>query len=234
MTSPAFRVVIACTLILILSVGLICGHFDHSATSQFAPVAWLSHMQIHERRNWGAFLLLQTLVAISGVIPASFVGIAAGMIFGLAFGFDLAAASTLAGAVIAFALARSVFRPLIEGYLARRPGLQRLDGAIAQDGWSNVVLLRLSPIMPFAITSYALGLTAISWRNYVIGTPASLPPLFCYVAMGHFAGRGVYGLQTGMSPLKLIMLGIGIVATGWFTLHLGAITRRSFADGQPN
>lgn len=227
MGSPVVRILIAGLFFLVLAACVI-------ATHQLAGVSggWLSQLHIWENDSWGLFLLLQTLVAISGVVPASLVGVAAGALFGLTFGFELAACSTLSGAMIAFILARTICRPLVEGFLSKRPGLQRLDGAISQDGWRSVVLLRLSPIMPFAITSYALGLTAITWRNYLLGTLASLPSLFCYVAMGHFASSGLYGLHAGASDLKLAMLACGVVATGWLTLHLGKIGRRSLATGK--
>lgn len=213
-------------LLLILAGCFIAAHI-RSVDLAGMPEAWLSQLQVWGRGTWGTFLLLQTLVAISGIVPASLVGVAAGALFGLAFGFELATFSTLTGAVVAFALGRSIFRPWVEGLLNRRPGLQRLDGAVAQDGWRSVTLLRLSPIMPFAITSYALGLTAITWRNYLLGTLASLPSLFCYVAMGRFAGDGLYVLHAGASLLGMTMLAFGVVSTGWLTLHLGTIARRN-------
>ena len=196
-----------------------------------APAAWLGSIQAWGRSSWAAFLFLQSLVAVSGVLPASLAGIAAGAVFGLGFGFGLAAVSTMAGAVIAFALSRSIFRPWVAGLLARRPSLQRLDAAVGHDGWRSVCLLRLSPVMPFAVTSYALGLTSIAWRDYLIGTSASLPALFCYVALGRFAGSGVAALHGGASPTGLALLALGIAATGVLTLRIGAIAKRTLAPG---
>ena len=196
-----------------------------------APAAWLEALQAWGRSSWAAFLLLQSLVAVSGVLPASLAGIAAGAVFGLGFGFGLAAVSTMAGAVAAFALSRSVFRPWVSGVLASRPGLQRLDAAVGRDGWRSVCLLRLSPVMPFAVTSYALGLTSVAWRDYLAGTSASLPALFCYVALGRFAGSGVAALHGGASPAGLALLVLGIAATGVLTLRIGAIAKRTLAPG---
>lgn len=193
--------------------------------------SWLHKLQIIGRGSWGVFLLLETLVAISGVVPAALAGVTAGALFGLTLGFELASCSIFAGALVAFAVSRSMFRPWVEGFLNRRPGLQRLDEAVAKDGWRSVVLLRLSPVMPFAITSYALGLTAITWRNYLAGTLASLPSLFCYVAIGHFSGNGLNALHAGAAPLKLAMLALGLAATVWLSLRLGTIARRSLARG---
>ncbi len=195
-----------------------------------APAAWLEAIQAWGRSSWAAFLLLQSVVAVSGVLPASLAGIAAGAVFGLWFGFGLAALSTMAGAVMAFALSRSVFRPWVTGLLARRPGLQRLDEAVGRDGWRSVCLLRLSPVMPFAITSYALGLTSIAWRDYLIGTTASLPALLCYVALGHFAGSSVTAWHGGASPAGLALLALGIAATIVLTLRIGTIARRVLAS----
>jgi uncharacterized membrane protein YdjX (TVP38/TMEM64 family) len=195
------------------------------------PAEWLALAQAWGRTSWIAFVLLQSLVAVSGVLPASLAGVAAGAVFGLLAGFWLAALSTMAGAVVAFALSRSVFRPWVAGFLARRAGLQRLDEAVAQDGWRSVCLLRLSPVMPFAVTSYALGLTSIGWRDYLVGTLASMPALFCYVALGRFAGGGLEALHTGGSPVGLALLAFGLAATAVLTLRIGALVRRTLGTG---
>jgi uncharacterized membrane protein YdjX (TVP38/TMEM64 family) len=123
------------------------------------------------------FALLQAFIALSGILPASLLGIAAGTIYGVVPGLALAAISTLAGAMLAFLLSRSAFRPAIERLCARKPRLRNLDARIGRDGWKLVCLLRLSPVMPFAPTSYLLGLSSIGMRDYLVGTLASLPAL---------------------------------------------------------
>jgi uncharacterized membrane protein YdjX (TVP38/TMEM64 family) len=60
------------------------------------------------------FAIVQVLVAVSGVLPASLLGVAAGAIYGVVPGFLLAAASTLAGALFSFFLSRSLFRASVE------------------------------------------------------------------------------------------------------------------------
>jgi uncharacterized membrane protein YdjX (TVP38/TMEM64 family) len=77
------------------------------------------------------FGILQGLVAVSGILPASLLGVAAGGIYGLVPGFLLAAMSTMAGAVAAFFLSRSLFRPTVERLMATRPRLRNFDGLIA-------------------------------------------------------------------------------------------------------
>ena len=178
--------------------------------------------------GWALFTLAQTAVAMIGVVPASLLGIVAGAIYGLWLGFALSAIGTLCGGWLAFVLARSLLRPWITRRLAARTGgrIAGLDSAIAQDGWRLVCLLRISPIMPFALTSYALGLTRISKRDYLAGTLAALPALLGYVAAGVVAGQGVQ-IATGASsvggPMQWVLIGVGVVATGFLILRSGAL-----------
>src|SRR5438132_2576762 len=173
---------------------------------------------MHVVRGFGVrgavlFAIMQVLVAVSGILPASLLGVAAGAIYGLVPGFLLAAVSTLAGALLSFFLSRSLFRAVVERQMARRPRLRNLDARIARDGWKLVCLLRVSPIMPFSATSFVLGLSAISLRDYAIGTLASLPALCGYVFIGTLADTSLAAWATGASPVRLILLAIGGLGT---------------------
>ncbi|MBE7212467.1 MAG: VTT domain-containing protein [Gluconacetobacter diazotrophicus] len=171
-------------------------------------------------------VLVQTLVALCGVLPASFGALAAGAAYGVAGGFVSAALGTLLGAAGGFALARSLFRPLVLRLVGRRRGFSRLDEAVARDGWRLVCLLRISPVMPFAVTSYALGLSALRWRPYLLGTLASLPALLGYVLLGHLSRSGLSAFASGgAGPLHWALLALAIAATALLTLRLGRIAR---------
>jgi len=120
--------------------------------------------------------------------------------------------------------------------LARFGGrrLGALDGALAREGWRLVCLIRLSPVMPFAPTSLALGASAVALRDYVLGTLASLPALFAYVALGAL-GQGGGHLLTGGGPaewLRLGMLGAGGVATLFLMWRLRRILGRAVPEGR--
>ncbi len=174
-----------------------------------------------------AFAVLQLIVAASGILPASVLGIAAGSAYGLPLGFLLAAVGTMAGALLAFGLSRSLFRNAIARQLARRPGLARFDGLLARDGWRIVCLLRISPVMPFAATSYALGMSAVGIEAYVLGTVASLPALLGYVYIGTLAEAGLSAWTTGAAHLQWAILGLGGSATVVLTLIIGRLAHRA-------
>lgn len=175
--------------------------------------------------------LAQIVIVGSGVLPASLLGIAAGALYGVAVGFAVAAGGTLAGAVLAFGLARSLLRPFVARLLSRRPRLNRLDSVLAADGWKLVFLLRISPVMPFAVTSYALGLSEVRFRPYLLGTIASLLPLLAFVVMGRMAGFGATQMHSG-NPVQWAGLAIGGAATLGLAWYVMRVLRRSFAAAE--
>ena len=134
------------------------------------------------------------------------------------------------GGWLAFRLARSLLRPFVERLLARRAGgrLDRLSAEVERDGWRFVCLLRISPVMPFALTSYALGLSPISGRDYLLGTLASLPSLAGYVAVGALARHGCCPSRTapGLGPLNWVLYGVGAAATLALILRSGTFLAR--------
>jgi uncharacterized membrane protein YdjX (TVP38/TMEM64 family) len=238
---PGWRRVVRC----IIAIGLIGALAFGLIAVWFAPDRVIGAAQelMGSLRGLGlrgaiALTALQILVGVSGVLPASLLAVAAGAIYGFVPGFLLAATAVLVGAVLSFALSRSLFRPAIERLAVRRPRLRNIDALIDKDGWRLVWLLRISPIMPFSAMSFALGLSRIGLRSYMLGTMASLPTLCGYVFAGTLTDRGLSIFSGGASPLRWSLLGIGVVATLLLTLRFGQILRElGFApaavDGSP-
>ena len=56
--------------------------------------------------------------------------------------------------------------------------------------------------MPFVATSYLLGLSAISLRDYMLGTLAALPALLGYVSLGAFSRAGVSASTGAAGPFQ--------------------------------
>jgi len=167
-------------------------------------------LQAFMSANWLAFGLGQVVVAASGVLPASLIAVIAGATYGLGAGLVISAVSTMVGGWVAFAVCRTAMRTRIERWMLRYPSLARLDQAITTESWRFVLLLRVSPVMPFALTSYGLGLTRISQRDFLVGTMASLPALAGYVALGALGKQGMILMINSASPLHWIMLVAGI------------------------
>jgi len=135
-------------------------------------------------------------------------------IMALSAGYLTAAAGSIAGATLAFLLGRTLARPMVEKRVAANPKFQALDHAIGRTGLKMVLLVRLSPLFPFNLLNYALSLTQIRLRDYVLGSAVGmLPGTVLYVYIGTTAqsltsaaagGEGVSTAQTALIVAGLI------------------------------
>jgi len=170
------------------------------------------------------------LAGLSGIFPLSVLAILGGAAYGLMAGFFLSFAGLFLGASGAFLLGRYALRSSIDRWLAKRVSLSRLDNEIGAQGWKIVGLLRLSPLAPFGISSYAFSMTRISFRGYLIGTMAALPSLFAYVYTGSISGVALQAFLLGeleLNPVQLTILGAGFIATVILALFFIRIARRA-------
>ena len=172
-------------------------------------VAWLSALCERQGAAGPAVLVAaQTLIAASGVLPASLLGVAAGTLLGTGAGFAAAAAGTMAGALVSFAIGRGLLRGRRPGFLAGGRWAAALDRSVAAEGWRLVCLMRLSPVMPFAPTSYALSLSSVRLVDYLLGTLAALPALLAYVMLGALGRMALAGEAEWLRGAVLV-LGLG-------------------------
>merc|ERR1712176_636893 len=63
-----------------------------------------------------------------------------------------------------------------------------LDNALMDKGLRIMVLLRLSPIVPFNVLNYIAGVTGVQLWHYVVACVAMLPGTILYVFLGASAG----------------------------------------------
>jgi uncharacterized membrane protein YdjX (TVP38/TMEM64 family) len=176
------------------------------------------------------FFSVLVIVCLTGIVPASMLAMAAGTIYGFEKGALLSSLGLSFGGMLGFLAARSLFRDAADRWVSRRPALRKIDADIAEHGWRVVALLRLSPVAPFGITSYALGLTRLRVVDYLLGTLGSLPAMLAYVYIGVLARTAVYASSGTLIPwLKLAVTGLGVVATLAAAVHFFRILNA----GQP-
>ncbi|MDX1680979.1 MAG: TVP38/TMEM64 family protein [Akkermansiaceae bacterium] len=160
------------------------------------------------------------------LIPGSLLTISAGALFGLVEGTIVVSLASTATAAIAFLLGRFAFRKRIERKLADKPKFKAMDEAIGREGWKIVFLLRLSPIFPYSILNYSLGLTRIGfWPTVWASWAGMLPGTILYVWIGSLAQ--VATEETSMA--KNILYGVGLLATLIVTVWITRIARRSLS-----
>jgi uncharacterized membrane protein YdjX (TVP38/TMEM64 family) len=153
----------------------------------------------------------------------------------LAFGLWPAFLGTLVGATLGastvFLLGRHLARGLVERSAARYPLLGALDSVLDERSFGMIVLVRLSPLFPFAVVGYALGATRIGfWRHLLATLLAIMPQTFltCYVVAGLAELSGELGAsdQATRSPWQLALFVLGLLAAA---AALVAISKRTRA-----
>jgi len=160
------------------------------------------------------------VLAALAFVPGSVLTIAAGAIFGLAAGTAYVFVGATLGACAAFLLARSFARAAIEWRLAGNERFAAVDRAIAKEGLRIVFLLRLSPLFPFSLGNYALGLTRVSFRDYAIACTGMLPWTFVYVYLGSVVGDAGGGWR----------IVVGLLVTGVVVFLIARIAKRALAE----
>lgn len=217
----------ACIMLALLLMGVLAGR----STFSFGGVDRVEHfLDSISKAGAGGFIVVVVflvLIAFSGFLPASLIGVVSGSLYGLLNGFLVSTLATILGAWVSFAISRSLFQKVFERLFIRRAGIRQFSDEVVKGGWRFVCLLRMSPIMPFAFTSYALGLSKISARDYMLGTIASLPALFGYVCVGWFARHSISARAVNVGYLQWMIFGVGIAATAFLTLYVKRVISRS-------
>jgi uncharacterized membrane protein YdjX (TVP38/TMEM64 family) len=156
-----------------------------------------------------ATVYILAVVALAPVWPLS---VAGGLAFG-AWAIPLVIVSATTGASLAFLVARFIVRQRVTELTRKRPELDAVDKVVAEEGWKVVVLLRLSPLVPFNLQNYFLGATEIGFFPYFAATFLGIMPgSAAYVYLGILARAAAAGEQGG-AGLRIGLLVAGLAAT---------------------
>jgi len=189
---------------------------------------------------WGAVLVgLGYALATVLMIPGSLVTLLIGAIYGPWLGTALVSPASVLGATLAFLLGRTVFRPSMEAKMANSPRFTALQGAMEQQGFKILTLVRLSPIFPFTLVNYAFGLTRVSLGAYVLGSfIGMLPGTLMYVYLGSAVGdvaslasEGLGETDTGWQG-QALQWG-GLAATLIVTIFITRVAKKALSEAAP-
>ncbi|MEO0415395.1 MAG: VTT domain-containing protein, partial [Verrucomicrobiota bacterium] len=105
-----------------------------------------------------------------------------------------------------------------------------IDKAVGKEGWKIVGLLRLSPLFPFSLLNYGLGLTSVKWLPYAVATFfGMLPGTFLYVYIGYAVAQGLRA-EGEKSILDYAFLAAGLIATLVVTIFITKIAKKALAE----
>lgn len=158
------------------------------------------------------FLAMALLPAIGA--PMAFFSLFAGSIFGPRLGMPLVAVLALgavaANMAIGYFLASRVLRPVLM-YLSSRLGY-RIPEVPSGDATDLIVLLRVTPGVPFTMQNFLLGIAGVSFLRYqLVSCLAVFPIQGAFLVFGEalLQGRGrdtLFGLLLVVAALTAIHL----------------------------
>jgi uncharacterized membrane protein YdjX (TVP38/TMEM64 family) len=186
---------------------------------------------------WGPVLLAAAYVpAAVLLVPGSLITIGAGAVFGLTVGTAAVSVGSTLGASAAFLLGRTLARGWVERRVAGNPRFAALDAAVGEQGFKIVLLLRLSPVFPFNVLNYALGLTRIRFRTYLLASwigmlPGTLMYVYIGSALGSLADLGAEKPEENVA--QKVLFWSGLAATVVVTLFITRMARRTLAAAVP-
>lgn len=172
-----------------------------------------------------AVVALMTLAIVVSPIPSAPIALAAGALYGHAWGTTYIALGAELGALVAFGLARLLGRDALQRWFGDRLPNTRLG---SQGTLMAIVFVsRLLPFISFDVVSYAAGFTTLSWWRFALATLAGIVPASYLLA--HFGGE----MATGeLDRILYAVLALGLLTLAPLAVHFVRRRARKHAAGE--
>jgi uncharacterized membrane protein YdjX (TVP38/TMEM64 family) len=165
-------------------------------------------------------LLILALALIHAVVfyPAEILDAAAGFAYGFFPALTLMMLGWLLSGLVCFAVGHSVARPLLDRWFGAAR-FERIEGAIERGGVTLLLAVRLIPIVPFSLVSYAAGAAHVPLWRFIWTTTVAYLPL---TALSVYFGTRLEGLSptdplvwgSATALLALLLIGHRIARRG--------------------
>lgn len=153
-------------------------------------------------------LLIVALTLLHAVVfyPAEIVDAAAGFAYGFFPALALVSAGWLLSGLLCFAVGRSVARPLLDRWFGTER-FERAEATIERGGATLLLAVRLIPIIPFSLLSYAAGAARVPLWRFTWTTVLGYLPI---TAIAVYFGTRLESLSI-TDPLILVSVAVLLV-----------------------
>ena len=133
--------------------------------------------QIDELGFWGPVLILGLSILHAIVFyPAEIVDAAAGFAYGFFPALALVMVGWMLNGLVCWAIGQSIARPLLDRWFGEER-FERIEGSIERGGATLLIAMRLIPILPFSIVSYAAGAARVPLGRFLWTTAVGYLPI---------------------------------------------------------
>lgn len=168
-------------LLLVAGSGVVVAAAEHTIPGQLSGLYAL----LNEHRLLAPllFVLIYGVVVVM-FLPGSLLCLVGGALFGTGLGAVLNVIGATLGSTLAFLIARHLAAEQVERHMGKT--LRRLKQGVEAEGWRFVAMVRLLPIVPYDLSSYAFGLCRIPLGHLIVANALCLfPRLTVYAYIGH-------------------------------------------------
>lgn len=178
---PVMKILMVLLLVAIIALASIAlSRHNHLQTI----LLWVEENQVA-----GGFVFITIYVVCTVLfIPPSILSVAAGAVFGFWIGSALVWTGGIIGESLSFLVGRFLFQDFVREKTRQYPSWLAVEAALREDGWKVVALLRVSPLLPFTVLNYALGVSSLPFSQYFWpSTIGILPTTVVFVYLGTLA-----------------------------------------------
>lgn len=194
---------------------------------------WMTWLLIWVRGFGAAGAVIYAVLYALAVLflPGLLLTAGAGLVYGPVVGTLIVSPASVAGATLAFLLARYFSAGWAEKKIAANPKFAAISGAAEKNGFRLTLLLRLQPVLPFILLNYALGLTRVRLRDYVIASwlgmlPATILYVYAGSALRNIGDLFRPGALTASGGSRLLFWG-GLAVSVLLAVFAGRLARRA-------
>lgn len=196
-------------LAIFLVVGPAVGAVALAATAEL----WLDPARAAGDLAIPIYVGASVVLAGLSLVPTHASSLVGGLLFGAVTGSLLALASVLGAAALGFAVLRRLVGDRAIRQLAHRERAAAVHRELLQRGHGRtvglIVLVRLSPVMPFAGTNLLMAAARVRLAPFLVGSMLGIAPRVVVVAV---AGAGLSSLDPSQGGSRGLLF-VGVVAT---------------------
>jgi uncharacterized membrane protein YdjX (TVP38/TMEM64 family) len=164
--------------------------------------------------GWGIFIGMYTGV-VALFMPGVVFMMGAGFVFGFWRGLLAVWIGGSVGQALAFLLARYLLKDWVESVVTKKwRRWEQIDRAMTLEGWKLVLIMRLSPIIPYNLLNIAMATTSIHFWQFTLVSAVGIIfecAIFCY--LGTMAGdiTHIVSGEARSGPWEWVLLGVSLV-----------------------
>jgi uncharacterized membrane protein YdjX (TVP38/TMEM64 family) len=210
-------------------IAFVTAFLPMAGTAVLFMIGYPLGMWLRENPTQGAVGFFAGVVVACGLalVPTNVIGVIGGFAFGFGSGLALLIVAIVGASLISYVIHRRIVGDKVPDLADKHPKAKAVYEALTGQGFGRttliILLLRLSVVMPFALTNFILASAKVPRSTFVVGTFFGMLPRSGAVVL---TGAGLSEL-TLESTADFRFIVFGIAATLASIIVISVISRRA-------